>query len=59
MAVIAPWVSPYRSPSAQASSWWARYVEGCPARGGLPALPSPSAPWQLEQEARPRDGTPL
>jgi hypothetical protein len=58
MAVIAPCASPYRSPFAQAKSCLARYREGCPARGGLPALPNPSAPWQLAQEAIPRDGMP-
>ena len=58
MAVIAPSASPYRSPLAHASSWWARYAAGWPARGGLPASPSPFEPWQLAHEAIPRDGIP-
>ena len=58
MAVIVPFASPYRSPLAHAASWWARYGAGCPASGGLPALPSPFAPWQLLHDAIPRAGTP-
>ncbi len=58
MDVIAAPASPYRSPLAQASSWWARYGALCPASGGLPPLPSASAPWQLAHEAMPCEGSP-
>lgn len=58
MVRITPPPSPYRSPFAQASSWWARYGAGWAVSGGLLASPWPLAPWQLAQAAIPREGMP-